>query len=73
VQLLARLEDPASTRDPNLLRKIGSACESIGRRTEARVWYQLAIARNPLDRDAQQRLVRLGTSPTDIPPVAVRP
>jgi predicted Zn-dependent protease len=45
--------------DGELLRRIGSACEALDRRSEARAWYQLAIARNPLDAEAQKALFRL--------------
>ena len=42
--------------DPKLFCKLGALCESLNPREEARVWYQLAIERDPLDGDAQQGL-----------------
>jgi tetratricopeptide (TPR) repeat protein len=57
---------PHSRDDPKLLRDLGAACEALGYRPEARAWYQLAIARNPLDPDAQHALYRLAPrDPTD--------
>lgn len=48
--------------DPNLPLRLGAAHEAIGRRPEARAWYQLAIDRNPLDPKAQEALNRLRVS-----------
>jgi len=48
-----------SETDPKLFDKLGEICESLHRREEARVWYQLAIGRDPLDSRAHQALARL--------------
>ena len=45
--------------DLKLFCKLGVLCESLDRREEARVWYQIAIERDPLDVEAQQGLSRL--------------
>jgi tetratricopeptide (TPR) repeat protein len=37
--------------DPTLLRELGAACEGLGLSAEARAWYDLALARAPLDRE----------------------
>lgn len=42
--------------DPKLFCKLGALCESLDRRQEAHVWYQIAIERDPLDVEAQQGL-----------------
>jgi tetratricopeptide (TPR) repeat protein len=45
--------------DQKIFYKLGDICESLNRREEALVWYRLAIARDPLDIQAQQALTRL--------------
>ena len=47
---------------PDDLIKLGRACEAAGLVYEARGWYMLVIARNPLDNEAQQGLHRLRDS-----------
>ncbi len=49
----------AGANDPNLPARMGSACESAGRSSEARAWFRLAVRRNPLDPAAQRGLHRL--------------
>jgi tetratricopeptide (TPR) repeat protein len=50
----------ASQRDlPEVLAALGDACRSLGRTSEARAWYRLAISRNPLVADVQKRLFEL--------------
>ncbi len=61
--LVTRLSEPEAHSDALLLRQMGTACESIGRKDEARAWYQLAVARDPLDSTAQQGLFRLSQAP----------
>jgi tetratricopeptide (TPR) repeat protein len=57
-----------SQRGEGLLRDLGEACAALHRDAEAIAWYGLAVARNPLDRDAQQALFRLrATNPIDGP------
>ena len=57
--LLVRATTAAGRNDPTLPARLGSACEAAGRRAEARAWFRLAIARDPLDSQAQQALFRL--------------
>jgi tetratricopeptide (TPR) repeat protein len=45
--------------DPKLFAKLGEICESLKRFDEARVWYQLAIQRDPLDTQSQQAMTRI--------------
>jgi tetratricopeptide (TPR) repeat protein len=45
--------------DASLMRALGAVCAALGRDAEARTWYKLAIARNPLDSESQQALFRL--------------
>lgn len=47
-----------------LLRDLGMACESLGYRDEARAWFRLAIAADPLDSQAQAALFRLSEART---------
>ena len=42
-----------------ICRQLGALCEAGAYLPEARAWYRLAIALEPLDREAQQALVRL--------------
>jgi tetratricopeptide (TPR) repeat protein len=50
---LSRREDPRS------LRAIGDACRSVHRFHEARAWYRLALARDPLDTELQKGVFEL--------------
>lgn len=60
---------PRDFDDPALFRKLGLACEAIGNRPLARAWFRLAIARDPLDAEAQQALFRLRQpAPRAVPP-----
>jgi len=58
--LVDRLIVAKAATDADLQRRLGSLCEAIGRRSEARAWYRLATVSNPLDAEAQQALFRLG-------------
>jgi hypothetical protein len=51
------------------MRRIGAACAAMDRYPEARAWYKLAIARDPLDSEAQQALFQLDTANRDEPQV----
>ena len=51
--------------DLKLFCKLGALCESLDRREEARVWYQIAIERDPLDVEAQQGLSRVRNAGVD--------
>jgi tetratricopeptide (TPR) repeat protein len=58
--LLEQARNPArGRRDPDLIVQLAEACEQLGRRDEARAWYQLALGLNPLDAAVQQALYRL--------------
>ena len=46
-------------RDRSLLRRLGEVCESLSQLPEARAWYQLALALDPLDPEIQQALYRV--------------
>jgi tetratricopeptide (TPR) repeat protein len=45
--------------DPSLLRDLGAACAALNLDPQARAWYQLAIALDPLDAQAQRAIHRL--------------
>jgi tetratricopeptide (TPR) repeat protein len=48
-------------KKPRLLQELGAACAALGHNAEARAWYQVAIARDPLDAEAQRALFRLAS------------
>lgn len=56
--LITRASVDEGAKDPALPARLGVACEAAGRLYEAQAWYQLAILRDPLDRDSQQALFR---------------
>jgi hypothetical protein len=58
--LVNRLVSAQAAADADLQRRLGSLCEVMGRRSEARAWFRRAIASNPLDTEVQQALFRLG-------------
>ena len=47
---------------PATLCELAAACEAVGRAPEARAWYRLAIAADPLNSRAQQALFRLASA-----------
>jgi tetratricopeptide (TPR) repeat protein len=61
--VLAALVNRAATEsaraDPKLPVRLGAACEAARRLPEAMAWYEVAIARDPLDREAQSALFGL--------------
>ncbi|WZO97594.1 tetratricopeptide repeat protein [Isosphaeraceae bacterium EP7] len=57
--LIAGASAEAWAKDPKLAARLAVACEAAGRTAEARAWYRLAIARDPLDDVAQKGLYRL--------------
>jgi len=57
--LIQKGASPQARRDPVLLRQLGAACAAVHRDAEARAWYALAIAADPLDSEAQRALFRL--------------
>jgi tetratricopeptide (TPR) repeat protein len=66
-RLIRRAASEASRDHPELPFRLGEACAALGRDAEARGWYKLAIARDPLDSQAQRALFRLGAA-RDGPP-----
>jgi tetratricopeptide (TPR) repeat protein len=65
--LVQRAAVATARRDPELMRELGSACAALHRDAEARAWYELAVALDPLDRVSQQALFRLkaASNPSD--------
>jgi tetratricopeptide (TPR) repeat protein len=57
--LLQRVNTPEGRHDGVLLRQLGETCEALGQYAEARAWYQLALALDPLDAAIQHSLYRL--------------
>jgi tetratricopeptide (TPR) repeat protein len=62
IELVRRAAEMTSRHDPDLLRGLGAACEALRLLPEARAWYDLALARDPLDSRTQIALHRLGTA-----------
>ena len=46
-------------KDKGLLTQLGDACEVLGQLPEARAWYRLALAQDPLDPAIQKALYRV--------------
>jgi tetratricopeptide (TPR) repeat protein len=63
LEVLSTLVDRAAAlkarNDPALLRQLGAACAALNRAPEALAWYELAIALDPLDADAQRAIHQL--------------
>ena len=57
--LVHRATNPSDRGRPEFLRELGAACAALGRDGEARAWYKLAIASDPLDTIAQQSLFQI--------------
>src|SRR5271157_6110026 len=57
--LVQRAAIPNERKNAKLLRDLGAACAAAGRDPEARCWYRLAIARDPLDVESQQALFQI--------------
>jgi len=57
--LINRVRRPSQENQAPDLTQLGRTCEAAGLLDEARGWYLLAIARDPLDSEAQQALRRL--------------
>jgi tetratricopeptide (TPR) repeat protein len=66
-QLRRALIEATARREtaPMIFTCLGLACEAARLRPEARAWFVLAIARDPLDTDAQGALVRLDSPAVD--------
>jgi predicted Zn-dependent protease len=59
--LIQRAASSQGRNNPRLLQELGAACAALGRNAEARAWYKVAIARDPLDAEAQQALFRIAS------------
>ncbi len=57
--LIQRAAMPGAQDDSALHRQLGAACAALHRDAAARTWYQLVIARDPLDAEAQRALFQL--------------
>jgi tetratricopeptide (TPR) repeat protein len=57
--LLQRGSAEGARKDLELFREFGVACAALHRDSEARAWFGLAIAGNPLDAESQKALFRL--------------
>lgn len=57
--LMQRVAAPGGRSDVGLMKEMGAACSALGFIPEARSWYKLAIAHDPLDAVSQQALFRL--------------
>jgi len=60
--LIQRGGTKAGRDDPELPGQFGDVCAALHYDAEARAWYKVAIARDPLDSRAQQALFQLGSS-----------
>jgi tetratricopeptide (TPR) repeat protein len=64
--LIQRAGAKEGRNDPELSLLLGDACAALHRDAEARGWYKVAIARDPLDSRAQRALFRLGGAAADV-------
>ena len=70
--LVQRAAMPGERQNPRLLRDLGAACAVAGRDPEARGWYRLAIARDPLDIESQQALFQIDNRDRSRNPTGIR-
>ena len=70
--LVQRAAIPNERENPRLLPDLGAACAAAGRDPEAREWYRLAIARDPLDIESQQALFQIDNRDRSRNPTAIR-
>jgi tetratricopeptide (TPR) repeat protein len=70
--LVQRAAIPKERENPKLLRDLGAACAAAGRDPEARGWYRLAIARDPLDVESQQALFQIENRDRSRDPTPIR-
>jgi tetratricopeptide (TPR) repeat protein len=70
--LVQRAAASGERHNPRLIRELGAACAAAGRDPEARGWYRLAIARDPLDIESQQALFRIDNRERSLNPTAIR-
>jgi predicted Zn-dependent protease len=66
--LITRASVPEANLDPTLPAKLGAACRNAGRPLEAKAWYRMVIASNPLDEEAQKVVYQLEREAPTIPP-----
>jgi tetratricopeptide (TPR) repeat protein len=57
--LLEKVKSSEQRQNRVLLRQLGETCAALGRNREARVWYHLLLALDPLDGTVQQALYHL--------------
>jgi hypothetical protein len=57
--LIQRAATPRGREDLALIRDLGAVSASLGHTAEARAWYGVAIARDPLDSESQRARFRL--------------
>lgn len=57
--LMARASAQGASQDLQFIAALGAASEALGRLHEARGWYQLVIAREPLNSSAQHAIFRI--------------
>jgi len=70
--LVQRATIPNERENPRLLRDLGAACAAAGRDPEARGWYRLAIARDPLEVESQQALFQIENRDRSRTPTPIR-
>ena len=63
---------PRCTREPQAASRSGRRLAAAGRDPEARGWYRLAIARDPLDIESQQALFQIDNRDRSRNPTAIR-
>jgi predicted Zn-dependent protease len=71
--LVQRAGTTGNRDDPQLPRQLGDACAALHRDAEARTWYKLAIARDPLDSQAQRALFQLDAAAQEPRPTLPSP
>jgi tetratricopeptide (TPR) repeat protein len=57
--MITRAQEPDARHDAAASRAFGSVCTALHRDAEARAWFELVIAADPLDSDAQRALYLL--------------
>jgi tetratricopeptide (TPR) repeat protein len=60
--LVQRARPKDRRNDPARLKAIGDACLGLGRRDEARAWYQLALSHDPENSSLKNALSQLGSA-----------
>jgi len=54
---------PARRSNPTVHQEIGAACLAVGRRDQARAWYQLALSQDPTNTQLQSLVSQIGNEP----------